>query len=68
MVKIGEQARCQLNFAYVFKRKREVCSCFSSEVCKLRGLAPTKAESFTFRDGALREQGKLTSLPHSSSL
>ena len=67
MVKIGEQARCQLNFVYVFKRKPEACSRFSSEVCILRGLAPTKAESFTLPGRALRERSRLTGLPHTFS-
>ena len=42
-----EQAKCQLNFVHVFKRKTEWLSCVSYEECKLRVQAPTQAESYT---------------------
>jgi hypothetical protein len=43
----SEQAECQLNFVYVFKRKTQGLSCLLSEECKLRRQAHTQAESFT---------------------
>ena len=43
----SEQAECQLNFVYVFKRKTEWLSCVLYAECKFRREAPTQAESYT---------------------